>query len=229
MDGNLALTTAAVEIVWLDLLLAGDSAMVLALATRVLPVGRRRLGVNLGGLLLMAMRAAILFAALACAPLPGFGLFCSAALIVAAWLTARRGEVGQPAFKSSGRALGPLLLAVLAQDASIALTNMLAVQAAAQASRPLAWLGLALAFPMLALGASPVTTLLRKPPLIWVGVLLLGWLAGQSAAADAMIAFTAMPQELMRDFAPPTGAVLSLLLVYIYLRREEFQRLPEED
>lgn len=228
MDGNLALTTAAVEIVWLNLMLAGDSAMVLALATRTLPEGRRRLGVNLGGLLLMAMRAAILFAALACAPLPGFGFFCAVALIVAAWLTARRGEAGPPALRTSAGGLLPLLLAVLAQDASVALTNMLAVQAAAQGSRPLAWLGLALAFPMLALGASPITTLLRKPPLIWVGVLLLGWLAGQSAAADPGVAFTAMPRELMSDFAPPTGAALSLLVVYIYLRRKKFQRLPDE-
>jgi predicted tellurium resistance membrane protein TerC len=229
MDSNLALTTAAIQIVWLDLMLAGDSAMVLALATRALPEGRRRLGVNLGGILLMVLRAAILFAALACAPLPGFGLFCAAALIFASWLIARRGESGPPVLKSPARNLAPLLLAVVAQDAAAALTNMLAVQAAAQGSRPLAWLGLALALPMLALGAAPFVSLLRKPPLIWVGAILLGWLAGQSAARDAALAFTAMPQEVMRDFAPPTGAVLSLLVVYIYLRREKFQRLPEEE
>jgi predicted tellurium resistance membrane protein TerC len=223
------LTIAAIEIVWLTLMLAGDGGMALALATRALPDGRRRLGVNLGGLLLMAMRAAILLAALACAPLPGFGFFCAAALIFTAWLTARRGEAGPPALRTSVGGLGPLLLAVAAQDASAALTNMLAVQAAAQGSHALAWLGLALSLPMLALGASPIVPLLRRPPLIWVGVLLLGWLAGRSAAADSALAFTAMPPELMRDLAPPIGATLSLLVVYIFLRRERFQRLPEED
>lgn len=226
---ELDLTIAAIEIVWLTLMLAGDGGMSLALATRALPEGRRRLGVNLGGLLLMAMRAAILVAALACASLPGFGFLCAVALIFGAWLTARRGEAGQKVLRPSIGGLGPLLLAVAAQDASAALTNMLAAQAAAQGSHPLAWLGLALSLPMLALGASPAVQLLRRPPLIWVGVLLLGWLAGRSAAADSALAFTAMPPELMRDLAPPMGATLSALVVYIYLRRERFQRLPEED
>jgi len=228
MDGNLALTIAAIQIVWLDLMLAGDGAMSLALATRSMPEGRRRLGVNLGGVLLMILRVAILLAALACVSLPGFGFFCAATLIFAAWFSARRGEAGPPA-PQPARALAPLLFAVAAQDASAALTNMLAVQAAAQGSRPLAWLGLGLALPMLALGAAPFVNLLRKPPLIWVGVILLGWLAGQSAAADAALALIAMPPEVMRDYAPPVGAVLSLLIVYIYLRRHSFQRLPEEE
>ncbi|MCW2283354.1 putative tellurium resistance membrane protein TerC [Rhodoblastus acidophilus] len=226
---ELDLTIAAIEMVWLTLMLAGDGGMTLALATRALPERRRRLGVNLGGLLLMAMRAASLAAALACAPLPGFGFFCAAALIFAAWLTARRGEAGPPPPPTSVSGLGALLLAVAAQDAPVALTNMLAAQAAAQGSHPLAWLGLALSLPMLALGASPVVSLLRRPPLIWVGVLLLGWLAGRSAAADSALALTAMPPELMGDLAPPIGATLALLVVYIAQRREKFQRLPEED
>jgi len=227
MDG-MALTIAAIQIVWLDLMLAGDGAMTLALATRALPEGRRRLAVNLGGLLMMAMRAAVLVAALACAPLPGFGLFCAAALIWAAWLAARRGENRQPALKAPD-GLAPLLLAVLAQDAPAALTNMLAAQAAAQTSGPLAWLGLALSFPMLALGGSPLVAVSRRPPMVFAGALLLGWLAGRSVAADALMALTAMPPALMADIAPPTGAVLALLMVYIYLRRGKFQRLPEED
>jgi predicted tellurium resistance membrane protein TerC len=187
------------------------------------------LGVNLGATALMIVRAAILFAALACAPVPGFGFFCAAALIFAAWLTARRGEERQSAQPPPTRDLPSMLLAVLRQDAPLALINMLAVQAAAQGHRPLAWLGLALAIPMLALGAAPLVALLRKLPLIWASAILLGWLAGQSAASDSAWALTPMPPEIMRDFAPLTGAVLSLLIVYIYLRRHQFRRLPEQD
>ncbi|MBB4197686.1 hypothetical protein CCR94_12870 [Rhodoblastus sphagnicola] len=229
MDGNLALTTAAIEVVWLNLLLAGDGAMVLAVATRSLPHAQRRLGLNLGGLLLMVSRAAVLFAAFACADLPGFGFFGAAALIFAAWLSARRGEDGQVVLKSPTRALSTLLLAVVAQDAPAALTNMLAVQAAAQGHHVLAGLGLGMSLPMLALGAAPFVGLLRKPPLIWVGALLLGWLAGQSAAADAFVALTPMPPDLMRDFAPPIGAALALLVVYVTLRRRHFRPLPDEN
>jgi len=227
MDGNLALTLAAVEIVWLDLMLAGDGATDLAVATRVLPQSRR-LAVNLGGVLLMLSRAAFLLAALACAPLPGYGLFCAAALVFAAWLSARRGEA-PPSGVTRSRGLPALLLAVVARDAPAAFVNMLAAQAAAQGQRPLAALGFALALPMIALGAAPFVGLLRKPPLIWAGAALLGWLAGLSASADALLAVSPMPAELLGDVAPPLGATLSLLIVFLYLRRHNFKRLPEEE
>jgi len=230
MDGDLsALTTGLIEIVWLDLLLAGDNAVVLALATRALPQAQRRIGVNLGSILFMLLRAAILAAALACAPLPGFGLISGAALIFAAIQVARRGEAQQPEPSPPRRTLSAMLGGVLAIDAPIALTNMLAIQVAAAGHRPLAWLGLALAIPMLALGSAQFVAVLRRSPLLWAGAGLLGWLAGRSVAADSLVGFTAMPPSFLRDFAPPLGAALALLIVYVYIRRQRFQRLPEED
>jgi predicted tellurium resistance membrane protein TerC len=230
MNGDLsALTTGLIEIVWLDLLLAGDNAILLALATRALPQAQRRIGVNLGAILFMALRAAILFAALACAAVPGFGLFSGVALIFAAFLVARRGEARELEPSAPTRNLSAMLLGVLAVDAPVALLNMLAIQVAAAGHRPLAWLGLALAIPMLALGVAQFVAVLRRPPLLWAGAALLGWLAGQGIAADTLVGFTLMPLDLMRDFAPPTCAVLALLIVTIFIRRDRFQRLPEED
>ena len=83
------MTAAVIEIVLLNLMLAGDGAMFLAVATKALPQAQRRLGVNLGAILLMVSRGAVLVAAMSLAPLPGFGLFCAAALIAAA--SSRRG------------------------------------------------------------------------------------------------------------------------------------------
>jgi predicted tellurium resistance membrane protein TerC len=229
MNGDLsALTTGLIEIVWLDLLLAGDNAILLALATRALPQAQRRIGVNLGAILFMALRAAILFAALACASLPGFGLFCAAALIFAAFLVARRGEARQPAPSAPARNLLAMLLAVLAADAPAALTNMLAIQVAAGGKSGLAYFGLALAIPLLALGAAQFVGVLRRPPLLFAGACLLGWLAGRSLAADALVGFIAIPPDLLCDFAPLIGAALALLIVFVTIRRDQFQRLPED-
>jgi predicted tellurium resistance membrane protein TerC len=224
-----AMTAAVIEIVLLNLMLAGDSAMFLAVATKALPQAQRRLGVNLGAILLMVSRGAVLFAAISLAPLPGFGLFCAVALIASAVFTAQRGEAPAPVPAKPLRDLPALLRAVLGQDAPAALANMLALQAATQGHTELAWLGLAVSFPMLALGAAGSVALFRKPPLLWGGALLLGWLAGQAAAADALLALTPTPPQVLRDFAPPTSAALALLAVFVYLRRHRFQRLSKED
>ena len=63
-----------IEIVWLDLILSGDNAVLLALSTRALPQEQRRLGVNLGALSFMALRVALAYALFVTAGVAGVGL-----------------------------------------------------------------------------------------------------------------------------------------------------------
>ena len=63
-----------IEIVWLDLILSGDNAVLLALSTRALPQDQRRLGVNLGTLLFIALRIALAYALFVTAGVAGVGL-----------------------------------------------------------------------------------------------------------------------------------------------------------
>jgi YjbE family integral membrane protein len=215
-----------IEIVWLSFLLSGDNAVLLALATRALPQQQRRPGVMLGTLLFIFLRIAIAFALLACAGLPGVGLFGAVLLIWTALSLAMRPE--SPAPNAPRRCLSAALFACLAADAPAALQNMTAVYAAAHGERPLVLFGLALSIPLLALGSAQFITILRKPPLLWAGAGLLGWVAGQMAAADSFVRASAMPPEIMRDFAPPVGAILAVLLVYGFLRGRQIKSLPLE-
>jgi YjbE family integral membrane protein len=205
-----------IEIVWLDFLLSGDNAVMLALATRALPQAQRRPGVLLGTALFILLRVFFAFALLAYAGFGGVGLSGAALLIWAALSLATRGDAAPP--KAPQRSLSAVLLACLAMDAPLALQNMVAVQAAAQGSRILVQIGLALSIPLLALGSAPFIAGLRKPPLLWAGAALLGWLAGRLAAGDALMLASPLPLETLRDFAPPVGAVLTLLLVYVFSR-----------
>ena len=56
MSGNLALAWEVFEIVWINILLSGDNAILIALACRRLPEERRRWGVLLGSLGGVALR-----------------------------------------------------------------------------------------------------------------------------------------------------------------------------
>jgi len=120
--------------------------------------------------------------------------------------------------KAPLRSLSAALLAALAMDAPIALQNMVAVQAAAQGARSLVQFGLALSIPLLALGSAGFIAVLRKPPLVWAGAGLLGWLAGQMAAADALVLASRIPLDYMGQFAPPMGAILAMALAYGFWR-----------
>lgn len=215
-----------IEIVWLDLILSGDNAVLLALATRALPVEQRRTAVMLGTLSFILARVGIAFALLTCAGLPGIGFLGAAVLIWAALALAMRPET--PEQKAPRRSLSAALLACLAADAPVALQNMTAVQAAAGGARPLVLFGLALSIPLLALGSAQFITVLRKPPILWAGAALLGWIAGKMAANDALVLTSPMPPALMADFAPPVGAVLAALIVFVYLRGRHIKRVPQE-
>ncbi|WP_294536363.1 TerC family protein [uncultured Rhodoblastus sp.] len=205
-----------IEIVWLDFLLSGDNAVMLALATRALPHALRRPGVLLGAALFILLRIVFAYALLAYAGLAGAGLAGAALLIWAALALTTRGEVAPP--KAPRRSLSAVLLACLAMDAPLALQNMVAVQAAAQGSRPLVQIGLALSIPLLALGSAPFIAGLRKPPLLWAGVGLLGWLAGRLAAGDPLVLASPLPPALLAELAPPVGALSAILAAYVFSR-----------
>src|SRR5271166_1739380 len=101
-----------IEIVWLDFLLSGDNAVILALATRALPQEQRRSSVLLGTVLFILLRAALAFALLAYGRLAGVGLVGAMVLIWGAVSLARRGETS--AAKAPLRSLSAALLACLA-------------------------------------------------------------------------------------------------------------------
>lgn len=217
-----------IEILWLDLILCGDNAVVLAMATRALPQERRRLGVNLGTILFILLRVALAYALMACAHLPGFGLAGAALLVWAALATAMRGETQKTPDMTPRRDLASAMAAALSFDAPGALINMVAIQGAAQGAKPLVMIGLALSIPLLALGSAQIITVLRKPPLLWASAGLLGWVGGRMATADALVLASPMPPEIMHDVAPPVGAILALLLAFAYARGRRIKRVPEE-
>jgi YjbE family integral membrane protein len=204
-----------IEIVWLDLILSGDNAVLLALTTRALPMDQRRLGVNVGTILFIVLRIALAYALFVTANVPGAALVGALLLALSVPALVRRGLGAEAQAPPPRRTLGAALLACVATDAPNALWNMLAVQGAAAGVKPLVMFGLALSIPLLALGSIQFITVLRKPPLLWASVGLIGWTAGKMAASDAFLA--ALPPSA-HNLAQAGGAALALLLAFIVWR-----------
>lgn len=176
---------ALIEVVFVALLLSGEQAVALALATRALSPRDKKLAVNIGTLGFIGLRVALALALLALTAAPGLGLFCALVLIGAVAALSFRDETGPDLPLSRG--LGAALRSAVGYDAPLALFAMVAIFSAAQGERVLTLLGLALSIPLIALGSAQFLTALRRPPLLFFGAGLLGWIAGQAAALDLLL------------------------------------------
>jgi YjbE family integral membrane protein len=174
------------EIIWINVLLSGDNALVVAMACRGLAPRHRLWGMILGAGAAVLLR--ILFTAVVATvmKLPYFKLVGGVALIVIAakLLVPEKEEEG---VRSASHLWAAIQIVVVA-DVVMSLDNVIAVAAAAQGSIPLLVLGLASSIPLIIAGAVLIVALLdRLPVLIWAGAALLGWIAGDIIATDPVV------------------------------------------
>lgn len=177
---------ALTEIIWINVLLSGDNALVVAMACRGLAPRHRLWGMIFGAGAAVLLR--ILFTAVVATvmKLPYFKLVGGVALIViAAKLLVPEKEEG--GVRSASHLWAAIQIVVVA-DVVMSLDNVIAVAAAAEGSIPLLVLGLASSIPLIVAGAVLIVALLdRLPVLIWAGAALLGWIAGDIIATDPAV------------------------------------------
>jgi YjbE family integral membrane protein len=178
---------ALTKIIWINVLLSGDNALVVALACRGLESRRRFWGMILGTVAAVVLR--IIFTAIVATvmELPYLKLAGGLALIViAAKLLVPVGK-DEDHVRSASHLWAAVQIVVVA-DIVMSLDNVIAVAAAANGSVPLLILGLASSIPLIVAGAALIMVLLdRLPVLVWAGAALLGWIAGDVIATDPAV------------------------------------------
>src|SRR6202007_1654879 len=86
---------------------------------------------------------------------------------------------------AAGTTLWHAVRIVVIADIIMSLDNVIAVAAAAQGSWPLLIIGLTVSIPMIIAGAALIMLILDKyPVLVWLGAMLLGWIAGDVIGSD---------------------------------------------
>lgn len=201
---------ALAKIMWINVLLSGDNALVVALACRALAPRQRLWGMILGAGAAVVLR--IVFTAIVATVmgLPYLKLAGGLALIVIAanLLLPPSNEEGE--VKSASHLWAAVQIVVVA-DIVMSLDNVIAVAAAANGSVPLLIFGLASSIPLIVAGAALIMALLtRLPVLIWAGAGLLGWIAGDVMATDP-----AIQPKLLSLFDGPLGMELDSLLALL--------------
>jgi YjbE family integral membrane protein len=175
------------EIIWIDVVLSGDNAIVIALACARLPPKERKRGIVLGTAAAVGLRAifTLLFVELLALP---FVKLVGGLLLL--WIAVKLAsdERQRKPISAAASVLAAVWLIVVA-DAVMSLDNMIAVAAAAKGSVLLVIFGLALSVPLIVFGSSLLSGLFaRFPVLIWAGAALLGFIGGELIGREIVAA-----------------------------------------
>jgi YjbE family integral membrane protein len=174
-------------IILIDLVLAGDNALVIGLAARNVPVEMQKKVVMWGTVGAIAIRAVLTMVVVYLLKIPGFLFVGGVALVYIGWkLTQDNG--GGHEIKAATSVRGAVQTIIVA-DAVMGVDNVLAVGGAAHGSMLLVLIGLAVSIPIVVWGSTLVLKLVERfPAIIWIGAGVLGWTAVKMILTEPLLA-----------------------------------------
>jgi YjbE family integral membrane protein len=211
---------ALLQIVWINILLSGDNAVVIALACRSLPPRERRMGIMLGAGAAVALRIIFTLAVVSLMEIPYLKLVGGVLLV---WIAVKllTDETDEASVKESDTIWNAVRTVAIA-DMIMSLDNVIAIAAAAKGSTPLILFGLCLSVPLIVFGATLIIDLLQRfPVLVWAGAGLLGWVAGSIMVSDPGWhgVFGAWPSLVDEVVGGSVGVVVVLALSWFLRQR----------
>jgi len=211
---SLDFLTALLAIVVIDLVLAGDNAIVIALASRNLPPHLQRKAILWGTAGAIAIRSAMTLAVVWLLKIPGLLL---AGGVLLAWIAYKLllpeeegGEHAEGKFSATPGIWGAIRTIVVA-DMVMGLDNVLAVAGAAQGSYLLVVLGLLISIPIVVWGSTLVLKWIERfPAIIYFGSGVLAWTSAKMIMSEPLLkdAFDRnLPAVLLTYLAVMGGAL----------------------
>jgi YjbE family integral membrane protein len=205
--------SALATIVLIDLVLAGDNAIVIGLAARDVPRQLQRRVIMWGTIGAIGVRVALTGVVVWLLKIPGFLFFGGAALIWIAWKLTRGG--GDAPKVASTTTVRDAISTIIVADAVMGVDNVLAIGGAAQGSLLLVIVGLAISIPIVVWGSALVVKWVeRYPAILWGGAAVLGWTAAKMIASEPLLAprFDAHPWTRTMLYAIVVGGLVAFPL-----------------
>jgi YjbE family integral membrane protein len=189
MFGSYGPTAVSVaKIIGINIILSGDNAVVIALACRGLPPKQRMYGILLGAGAAIVLRIIFTVIVNQLLGIPYLKLIGGLLLFWIAVKLVIHDEANEDSV-GSGSNLWEAVKIVAIADIVMSLDNVLAIAAAAGGDMSLIIFGLIISIPLVVGGATLITSLLtRYPILVWAGAALLGWVAGELLATELALA-----------------------------------------
>jgi len=213
---------SVLQVIWINILLSGDNAVLIALACRGLPPRERLWGMVIGAgfasILLIVFTGIISMLM----TLPYLKLVGAIALFwIAIKLLAPQGHDQENTPEAVDDLWRAVRIVVIA-DIVMSLDNVIAVAAVAKGQYVLLTIGLAISIPMVIAGSAIILALLERfPILVWGGAAILGWVAGDILASDPIFEslFPDVSAEHLELAAEIIGALIVVTAGYVWRRR----------
>jgi YjbE family integral membrane protein len=205
------------KIIWINILLSGDNAVVIALACRSLPPKQRMMGVILGAGAAIVLRIIFTMMTTWLMDTPWLKAIGSVLLLWIAVKLLVPEEHSEDSIAAKDSIWGAVQTIAVA-DVVMSLDNVIAIAAAAKGSMPLIIFGLIISVPLVVFGSTLLLKVIdRFPLLVWAGAALLGWIAGEIFVEDKGI--QGLVGHLPEMPFAIGGALLVVALGYFLRRR----------
>jgi YjbE family integral membrane protein len=216
--GSSAFWLDLLEIIWVNILLSGDNAVVIALAARSLPARQQSTAIIAGSGAAVVLRIFLTLAAAELLMLPWLKIVGALLLLyIGVSLLLPEGEE-----QGEARQYGSIWAAIrtiLVADLIMSLDNVVAVAAAAHGNLVLLILGLAISIPLVVFGSTLLLKVIERLPIIvWLGAALLGYIAGEMLVSDPVLHnpidhFSSMLHTPVDELALVFGAIGAMLVL----------------
>jgi YjbE family integral membrane protein len=177
----------ALKIVLIDVLLAGDNAVVIAMAVKSLPAAQRRKGTVVGAAGAIVLRIFITFFAFRILEL---SLFKLAGGLLILWIAVKLlvDTHGSVETEAPAHSLRQAIWMILVADLTMSTDNILAVAAASNGSLAALIAGLVLSISFVMFMSGLLAKIMdRYPVIVWAGAAILGQVAGSMIATDRWV------------------------------------------
>ena len=210
-----------VKIIWINIILSGDNAVVIALAARSLPPHQQRQAVLFGSGAAVVLRIILTVVAAKLLALPYLQIVGGLLLLWIGVQLLSEDDEGEGEHKEHGSMMAAIRTILIA-DLVMSLDNVIAVAAAAQGSMTLLILGLAISIPLVIFGSTLMIKLMERFPIIVVlGAMLIGWVGAETIVSDVTLHDILETTPWLHYAAAAVGAVFVVMVGHWLNRRAQ--------
>jgi YjbE family integral membrane protein len=209
-----AFWVALIQIIGIDIVLAGDNAVVIALAARSLPAEQQKKAIIYGAGAAILIRVVLTSFAAALLTVPWVNIVGAILLFwIGTKLLTQSEEEGDDHIKPADNLMGAIKTIVVA-DVVMSLDNVIGVAGAAKGSLTLLVLGLLISIPLVIFSSQIILKVMaRFPVIIVIGAALLGWVAGDMGVRDYAIRDWVVANAPWLKYAAPLAGAIFVVAV----------------